>query len=279
MKSLLRPVLAALALGLAFAPALSRGAGPSPETRLTRLDALVMLAPDQKAKAADIFQKEDVELSALTPAERGLKTVDIRQASRDRVRALLTPVQQKIYDRTPPMRGGGLVLATPEAKLANLDAAVTLTAAQKTVATQVFQEEFDALLALAPAERPERGTPIRQAARDQVRALLTPGQLNKMDGAHATAAAQEAAERTAVEKLLRASSGLAARVGPIVSLSPGGSSTLLMLDNGARKGTCTFRVVGGTSAETLSVSWEKAPASGVIRIVRVEGAGGAAIQL
>ena len=278
MKSFLRFLLAALTLGLAFLPLLSRGAGPTPEIRVGRLDALVTLTSAQKAKAVGVFQQEDADLLALPPAERGMKTFEVRQASRDRIRALLTPAQQRIYDRAPQMRGGGLTLPTPETKLANLDATVSLTAAQKPVAMQVFQEEFDALLSLAPGDRLQLGMPIRQAAKDQVRALLTPEQLNKMENVREAAAAQESAELTAVENLLRASKTLAARLGPIVSLSSGGTSTISTSSDGSRKGTYTIRAVGATSAEALVVAWEKVPATGEIRIVRLELSGGATIQ-
>jgi hypothetical protein len=278
MKSLLRPLLAALALGLAFFPSPARAAGPTPEMRVDRLDALVTLAPDQKPKVADVFRREDAELLALDPSDRPLKTMDVRQASRDRVRALLTPAQQKVYDRAPQVRGGGLTLPTPETKLANLDKNVGLTEVQKAVATLVFQEEFDALVAIPPGERLERGQPYRTAAQDQVRALLTPEQLNKMDNVQQAERAEDKANRTAVENVLRASKTIAARLGPIASLSVVTSMASITSKDASIKGTYTFRVVGGTATDTLVASWERSSPASDLRVVRVT-LGGETIQL
>lgn len=278
MKSLLRPLLAALALGLAFLPSPGRAAGPTPEVRVVRLDQLVGLTSDQKPKVADVFRREDAELLALNPSDRPLKAMEVRQASRDRVRALLTPAQQKIYDRAPQVRGGGLTLPTPETKLANLDKNVGLTEAQKAVAMQVFQEEFEALVAIPPGERLERGQPYRTAAQDQVRALLTPEQLAKMDGARQAERAEDKANRTAVENVLRASKTIAARLGPIASLSVVTSMASTTSKDASIKGTFTFRAVGGTATDTLVASWEKTSAASDLRVVRVT-LGGETIQL
>ena len=278
MKKLLCPLLAALALGLAFLPSLGHAAGPAPETRVARLDQLVALTPLQQAKVADVFRREDAELLALDPSETPVKTMEVRQASRDRVRALLTPEQQKIYDRAPQVRGGGLTLATPENKLANLDRTVGLTGAQKAVAMQVFQEEFEALVTIPPGERLERGQPYRVAAQDQVRALLTPEQLAKMDGARQAERAEDKANRTAVENVLRASKTIMARLGPIASLSVVTSMASTTSKDASIKGTYTFRAVGGTATDTLVASWEKSSPASDLRVVRVT-LGGEAIQL
>jgi|GEM_PF-5784339 len=69
MKSSLRPVLAALTLGLAFFPmtAIAQGVGPSAEHMTARLDAAVALTPDQATQAMEIFQNETDALNAFTP--------------------------------------------------------------------------------------------------------------------------------------------------------------------------------------------------------------------
>lgn len=276
MKLFRSPALLVSILALAFVPA--RAAGPSVDLRLDRLHELVSLTSAQKAKAAEVFRREDAELAVLPAENRPLKGMEARQASRDRVRALLTPAQQKIYDRAPQLRGGGLTLPTPETRVANLDATVTLTAAQKGVALQIFQEEFESLLALAPADRPAKGVPFRQAARDQVRALLTPAQLAKMDDGRMKALEQDNDERAAVENLLRASHNLLAKIGPIVRVTPGGSASTSESSNGSRQGTYTLRVVGETGTETLLVAWQKTSATAPLRIVRAT-IGGTPFQL
>ena len=63
------------------------------------------------------------------------------------------------------------------AAVERLDQLVHLTAAQKVQAADVFTSENDALQAIAsPEERLVEGMPVRQNARTQIRALLTPAQ-------------------------------------------------------------------------------------------------------
>jgi RNA polymerase sigma factor (sigma-70 family) len=71
-----------------------------------------------------------------------------------------------------------------DAAVERLDKLVHLTAAQKTQAADVFTNENDALQAIAsPEDRLVEGMPIRQNARAQIRALLTPEQQQIYDAA------------------------------------------------------------------------------------------------
>ncbi|MEO5958037.1 MAG: hypothetical protein ABIZ49_11275, partial [Opitutaceae bacterium] len=268
------------AIGLALFSLPVRAAGPTVESRVDRLHQLVTLTTPQKTRIVEIFRLEDTELAALTKEDRLIKGMDSRQASRARVRAALTPAQQKIYDRAPQMSGGGLTIPTAENRLARLDESVTLTAAQKKVALLVYEEEFESLVSLSPAERPEKGMPFRQAARDQIRAVLTPDQLAKMDGAQESVRTQANAERTAIENQLRASSGLVAHLGAIVSFTMNSSMmTVAGVRGGEQKGTYTFRVVGATGTDTITASWEKSSATAPIRITGLVNGSGKPIPL
>src|SRR4051812_15705485 len=224
MKTSLRSCFAALALGLALLPDALRAAGPSLEVRVSRLDQLVGLTADQKTRVADVFKREDAELQAMPAEQRAGKGMEVRQDSRGRVRALLTPDQQRVYDRTPSGRGGGLTLPTPESKLARLDETVGLSADQKPIALKIFQAEFEGLLTLPPSDRLGKGAVYRQTAEAQVHELLTPDQLDKLTGVRIAAANQGAAELTALTNFLRSSPAIAARVGAVVSVSTGSSS-------------------------------------------------------
>lgn len=276
MKPFPRPFLSAL--GFLFAAALAFAAAPSPEARVARLHELVTLTADQQSKIAEVFRKEDAALLALqSRGQRPLDGIEARQESRERVRALLTPAQRKIYDRAPQIKGGGLNLPTAEMKVANLDKTVGLTAAQKTVARQVYDEEFEALVSLSPAERPMKGMDARQAARDQIRALLTPDQLKKLDDERTASLTPAVEEKAAIENALRASASMANRIGALVSLSWSSASSSTD-SNGNRKGVHRFKAVGATSSENLVVTWE-APAGGSLKLTRVETAGGEPLSL
>lgn len=163
--------------------ATKRGAAPAngptlatAGSRLDRLTQLVGLTAAQRAQIAPVLQVEYDALIAISSDERPEKGADARVASREQVRALLTPEQQKIYDRAPQFRGGGLTLIAPETKLERLDTLVRLTPGQKEVATKVFEEELESLLAIPPADRGAKGVEARQAAMAQVRSMLNPQQ-------------------------------------------------------------------------------------------------------
>ncbi len=183
MKSSFRLFFTALALGLAFLPVAGRaqGAGQNPENMVARLDNVVGLSGSQRAQALEIFSKETDALNAFTPQERPVKGMEIRQAALAEVRALLSPVQRKRYDLTPQGQGGGLTLMTPENEVARLNVAVALTADQKAGAMEIFTEQIEALMDIPPADRLEKGAPIRQATKARVRALLTAEQQEKYD--------------------------------------------------------------------------------------------------
>jgi hypothetical protein len=266
-------LLPCLALFLALVPLVTNAAPPSAATRADRLAELVPLTSEQRAKATAVFQHEMDALAALPAVERGLGGMEIRQASREQIRALLTPEQQQKYDRTPQVRGGGLTLPTPENKTARLDETVHLTATQKPVVLQIYQEEFESLIALPPAERPEKGARFRQAAKEQVQAVLTPEQLALQDRLKQAAAAQEAEEKRAVENVLRSSKTISARVGSIVSLSSF-SSTVSESTGQSRRGKYDYKVTGKNGSEVVSVSWERTASSGPVKIVKVEASRG-----
>jgi len=177
MKSCLRPLLAALVVGLALIPTIAFGAGMNTDAAVDRLDQLVSLTADQRIQAAKILADEIDALQAFPSLEdRTIKGMPIRQHAQAQIRALLTPIQQKIYDTTPQRRGGG-ALQDINAAVERLDKLVNLTGDQKVQATDVFTMQNNSLQAFSSLEeRMNKGMPIRQHARAQIRALLTPEQ-------------------------------------------------------------------------------------------------------
>ncbi len=174
-------------LGLAASAAFSSSAFAqafnmkNPEQMVASVDRLVGLSPDQKARVTEIVKRTVSELLTLSEADRTNGGMPIRERMRKEMREVLTPEQQRKYDRTPQMNGGGLTMMSPENKLARLDALVTLTPAQKSVALQIFVRELDTLLDIPEADRGKKGMDARQAARDEVRLILTPEQQKKYD--------------------------------------------------------------------------------------------------
>jgi hypothetical protein len=276
MKTSLR-CFAALALGLALLFPSLRAAGPSVETRVSRLNELVTLTDDQAAKVARIFRREDLEVEAIPATDRPMRTFEIRQASRDAVRLVLTPAQQKIYDRAPQMKGGGLTLGTPDMRVAALDTKVQLTPAQKKVALEVYTEEFETLVAIPPSERMEKGMSARQAARDQIVRILTPAQQAKMDTDRSANQAKAAEDRSAIKAILLASPNVAAHFGANASVAPGSTGSSSEGADGNRSGRDEYRIKGSTRSETVTVFWERKPASTPLRVTRIETPSGAIV--
>jgi Spy/CpxP family protein refolding chaperone len=193
MKSFLRPLFAALAVGLALVPVIAFGANINVKSDVTNiyvkidvnlLDKLVSLTADQKARAAEIFTQQEDALQAFASMEdQAIKGTPIRQNARAQIRAILMPAQQKIYDAAPQRLGGGARLDIGFT-VDRLDKLVGLTAAQKVQATQIFTDQNSALLAITSEEdQTIKGMSIQQNARSQPRVILTPAQQKINDAA------------------------------------------------------------------------------------------------
>ena len=113
MKLPPRFLLCTLVLGLALTPALSLAAYQSAEDALGNLETFLVLTPDQEKKALQIFQTLKDVMDTMTPEERPVKGMQYRQDARAAIRAILTPEQQAIYDRTPQRMGGGMTSPDP----------------------------------------------------------------------------------------------------------------------------------------------------------------------
>ncbi len=125
MKSSLRNLLAVLALGAAVLPVVSvaqdapppekRGGGPggggrgarmTPEQQVERLDKALTLTAEQKTKITAIYKEQAAAMEAIPAEERREKMAEMGKATREKVRATLTPEQMKKFDDMPPMGGG-----------------------------------------------------------------------------------------------------------------------------------------------------------------------------
>ncbi len=154
-----------------------------PERSVSLVKQAVGLTPDQEARAMVVLKKATADLLALPEADRLAKGVEIRTKMRADIRALLTPEQRHIYDRTPQPKGGGLMAKSPESRMAELDKLVSLSVTQKTLALEIFEHELDMLFSLPEADRPVKGAAMRKATIDDIRLLLTPEQRQKYDAA------------------------------------------------------------------------------------------------
>ena len=208
-----------------------------------------------------------------------IKGPPIWQNARAQIRAILTPPQQKIYDTSPQRLGGG-AMQDPAAITTRLDKVVALTDDQVALVAAIYQKMIEALAALSPGDRNSgQGAAIRQAAKAQVRALLTPEQQQKFDTN--PNGAEDMEEQTFVSSFLKNSPAIAARVGTVTRVTPGGSSyTTYDVDQPTQsmKGNYVYKVQGSAGDETFKVYWEKSSPSAPIKIVKIEGSAGETIQ-
>jgi hypothetical protein len=79
---------------------------PTPEQMTARLDEAVTLTAEQKTKVLDIYKKMAADMQAIPQDQRREKGAEIRKATDDQIRALLTAEQVKKMPQ-PGNRGGG----------------------------------------------------------------------------------------------------------------------------------------------------------------------------
>jgi hypothetical protein len=181
------------------------------------------------------------------------------------------------YDTYEIERNGRVV--KPESTAVRLvDQVVTLTDDQKDKVAQVYQQEDETLKAIPQESRAEKGAPIRDAARAQIRALLTPEQQQKFD-ANPTGA-EDLEERKYVTSFLKSSQFIAARVGVVKTVSPGGLPSIVMsnLQDRSLQGTYGYEVVGNMHTETFKIDWARPSPTAPIKIIRIKGSDGETIQ-
>jgi len=124
MKTSLRHILVALALGAVALPVVSiaqeappaekRGSGGpgggrgrmTPEQQVERLNEALSLTDEQKTKITAIYKEQGAAMAAIPQEERREKMMEMMKATREKIRAMLTPEQMKKFDDMPPMGGG-----------------------------------------------------------------------------------------------------------------------------------------------------------------------------
>ena len=124
MKNSLRQLITIIALGAALLPVVSiaqeapppekRGPGGpgggrgrmTPEQQVERLSEALTLTAEQKTKIAAIYNEQSTAMAAIPQEERREKMMEMMKATREKIRATLTPEQMKKFDEMPPMGGG-----------------------------------------------------------------------------------------------------------------------------------------------------------------------------
>ncbi|MFT3781650.1 MAG: hypothetical protein QM790_06490 [Nibricoccus sp.] len=285
MKNPLRSLLLVLSTSIVAPFASAMTAQPVPaETLVARLSEAISLTSDQKEKITAIIQKQNDAIQALPPGKASdpqsevdymQRVFTLRSTARAEVRALLMPEQQKKYDHISQIRGGGQTQNSSN-RVAQLDAQVGLTEAQKKLAAEIYDEEYEELLAFAPEERPVKGQQVRQSTKALIQAMLTPEQQQKITAARQAEAKHANDERKEIQLLLNNNASLVARLGRIKHLEP---STSFISENGQlRSGKTVYKVVGESGSETWTVYWEKPSIAAQIKITKLEGPNREAIQ-
>ncbi len=94
----------------------------------------------------------------------------------------VVPFVQAQAEKSPSgeaRKGGGR--GSPDAQIERIDAAVTLTAEQKTKVREILASVQEKTQALPKEERRAQGAELRKASNAQIRAVLTPEQQKKFD--------------------------------------------------------------------------------------------------
>jgi RNA polymerase sigma factor (sigma-70 family) len=246
---------------------------------VARLDRLVSLTAAQKTEAAAIFTAENDALDAFSSLDERLeKGVPIRQKMRAQIRALLMPGQRGIYDREPQRLGGG-AMQDPAAIADRIDQLVELSDEQLARVAEISQKETDALLAIPVEDRSLKGTGIRQEAKSEVRALLTPEQQQKLDANPNRV--DDLVARASVISFIKTSPAIATRLGPVRALSlTAATLTTMRMDEQTEivKGSYTYNVRGGSGTERLKIHWEKGGSSTPVQVTGIENDAGETIR-
>jgi Spy/CpxP family protein refolding chaperone len=121
MKTSLHQFITVLAMGAAVLPVVSiaqeappaekRGPGGgrgrmTPELQTERLSEALTLTAEQKTKITAIYKEQAAAMAAIPQEERREKMPEMMKATREKIRATLTPEQMKKFDEMPPMGGG-----------------------------------------------------------------------------------------------------------------------------------------------------------------------------
>ena len=256
-----------------------QGSGQKIDALVARLDQLVDLTAAQKTEAAAVFTAENDALDAFSSLnERMEKGILIRQKMRAQIRALLAPGQQAIYDREPQRLGGG-ALQDPAAIADRVDRVVDLSDEQLARIAEISLKETDALLTIPIEDRALKGSRIRQEAKSEIRALLKPEQQQKFDANPNRV--DDLVERASVVLFIKASPAIAARLGPVGSLSLTGATFMTVrMDERTDvvKGSYTYNVRGAAGTEVLKIHWEKSGIYSPVKVTRVQSAAGETIR-
>lgn len=135
-----------------------------------QLDAFVGLTDQQKSEVRKIYLDDDAARLTALPNEDELPPPIAFRETKARIRALLNPGQQKLYDDD----GSDW---TRHLSAEKLDQLVGLTPEQKEEAEKIFDDETLAMVKFTSIKDwAEKGADIRQKTHVQIRALLTPAQ-------------------------------------------------------------------------------------------------------
>jgi Spy/CpxP family protein refolding chaperone len=196
-------ILAALTFGcaVAFAASAPEPNSPAPKNRSTpaqrpagefmrELSEKLNLTDAQKAAIKPILATEANEIKAIhqdssvSDGQKQVKIKEIRDSSREKINALLTPEQQKIFAEMKGQAGSRAREAFHN-RLAMLAEKLNLTDEQKTAIKPILATEVNEITAvmqdnsLSKEQKQTKISGIRETSDTKINALLTPEQQAK----------------------------------------------------------------------------------------------------
>lgn len=164
--------------------------------RIQRMSQHLNLTEDQKSKITPILQSQMEQArsirqdTSLTPDQRRAKMKELRESTRSQIEPILTPEQREKMEnfaqRRKEMRGGREMGMGSARQMDRLSQKLNLTDEQKSKLQPLFEEHRKQMqslwqdTSLTPEQRREKAKELRQANHQQMLAILTPEQQQKL---------------------------------------------------------------------------------------------------
>jgi hypothetical protein len=240
------------------------------DAEVLRLDKLVSLTTEQQAKASRIFAVQNHGAVGLVGSIDGQI-----QLAGEQIRAILTPAQIQILDRT--FAGGEVSPHWAQDITDRVTKWTGLSEDQSAKARAIYLQAATDMDVLSPTSDAKRRAEVYQGAFAKVRELLTPEQQKRFDANPRGIVCID--EVHFVENQLRSSDKIAGSFGAIKALALRRWNTQLGPQGKPVSGTFMYNVEGSLKSEYVFITWNRSSETAPIEIVKVEAATGGSIAI